>query len=69
MQWSAVPFYGTVATLAGDVQGSGAADLIAVDTNAVWVLQPNGNTFQPTEWFSSAFFGSLRIRRWYSGCL
>src|SRR5882724_10697464 len=30
--WSAVPFYGTKATLVGDVNGDGKADLVAVNT-------------------------------------
>jgi hypothetical protein len=57
--WSTVPFYGTRATLAADVNGDGLADLIAVNDDSVWVMLSTGKNFSaPMQWSSQHFFGS-----------
>ena len=58
-QASTISFYGTVATLVGDVNGDGIPDLIAVNGNSVWVMLGSATGFlPPVEWSSSAFYGS-----------
>lgn len=57
--WSAVPFYGTRATLAADVNGDGLADLIAINDSSTWVMLSTGAKFAaPVEWSNQPFFGS-----------
>ena len=57
--WSSVPFYGTRATLAADVNGDGLVDLIAVDDTSTWVMLSNGAGFSPpVQWANQPFFGS-----------
>jgi hypothetical protein len=54
----AVYFYGSRATLAGDVRGIGWADLVAVSDNNTFVLPSSGTGFgQVQGWSSGAFYG------------
>ncbi|MGC2372824.1 MAG: VCBS repeat domain-containing M23 family metallopeptidase [Solirubrobacteraceae bacterium] len=59
-QWANVPFFGTKATLAGDVNGDGKTDLIAVNDAGTWVLGSNGyGAFSaPQQWANVPFFGT-----------
>src|SRR5438094_185717 len=53
------PFYGTMATLEGDVTGDGFVDLIAVNSTSTWELTSEGTRFHgPTLWSSTPFYGS-----------
>ena len=57
--WSAVPFYGSRATLSADVTGNGRSDLVAVNGTSTWVLPSTGSAFaQPQLWSSAAFYGA-----------
>ncbi len=57
--WSSTPFYGSRATLCGDLNGDGKADLIAVDDNATFVMQSNGSAFGPVQnWSTTPFYGT-----------
>ncbi|MBV8194842.1 MAG: VCBS repeat-containing protein [Candidatus Dormibacteraeota bacterium] len=58
--WSSSAFYGSVATLAGDVNGDGLSDLVAVNNNNVWVETSTGAQFNPPSmWRSNTpFYGS-----------
>ncbi len=59
MAWSSIPFYGTKATLVGDVNGDGKADLIAVDDSGTFVMTSNGTGFSaPVAWSSIPFYGT-----------
>jgi hypothetical protein len=58
-QLSSTAFYGSVATLSGDVTGAGEPDLVAVDGSGTWVMTSNGSTFgAPTQWSSVPFYGT-----------
>jgi chitodextrinase len=57
--WAPFPFYGSVATLAGDVTGDGKADLLAVNAGQVFVLPSTGTGFgAPAGWSNVAFYGT-----------
>jgi hypothetical protein len=58
-KWSASPFFGTHATLVGRVTAaSGAADVVAVNSDSTWVMASNGTSFAaPTKWSSVPFYG------------
>ena len=45
VHWSNDPFFGTKATLLGDVTGDGRADLVAVNENDTWVMLSTGSGF------------------------
>ena len=48
----------TKATLTGDVNGDGRADLIAVNDNGTYVMLSTGSSFSaPQVWSMSPFFG------------
>jgi hypothetical protein len=58
--WSNTAFYGEVATLIGDVNGDGKADLVAVNRTSSWVMASSGARFgPPTMWANFAFYGEL----------
>jgi len=57
---SSSPFYGSVATLVGDVNGDGIPDLIAVDGNEIWVMLGTTTGFSAPElWSTTPFYGSV----------
>jgi surface antigen len=57
--WSGTPFYGSKATLVGDVNGDGKADLIAVDEGGTFVMLSTGSGFSaPQGWSGTPFYGS-----------
>ena len=53
-------FYGSVATLEGDVNGDGRVDLVAVNQSSTWVetASPTGGFNPPVQWSSTPFYGS-----------
>ncbi len=63
--WSSTNFYGThdafstqLADVDGDVKHT--ADAVAFDGTSAWVMLSNGSSFgPPTQWSSTAFFGTL----------
>ena len=58
-QWSGDAFFGSKATLLGDVNGDGRADLVGVNDNNTWVMLSTGNGFErPAPWSGVAFFGT-----------
>jgi len=59
IQWSSTAFRGSVATLSGDVAGSGHDALVAVNGNSVWVMTSNGSAFSaPTMWANTSIAGT-----------
>ncbi len=57
--WSSMAFNGTKAMLAGDVNGDGKTDLIAVNTGSSWVMLSNGSGFRaPHQWSNIVFNGT-----------
>jgi RHS repeat-associated protein len=59
-QWSSVAFYGSVTNLAGDFNGDGKSDLVAVSSTYTYVILSNGAGFSaPTLWSSVAFYGNV----------
>jgi len=60
--WSNAPFYGSVATLSGDLTGNGHPDLVAVNGNSVWVMLSTGSGYgSPTEWSNANFSGAQAV--------
>jgi hypothetical protein len=58
-RWSGERFFGTRATLLGDVTGDGRADLLAVNDNDTWVMLSSGTGFSaPAQWSVEPFFGN-----------
>jgi FG-GAP-like repeat len=58
-RWSGERFFGSKATLLGDVTGDGRADLVAVNDNDTWVMLSTGSGFSaPAQWSGARFFGS-----------
>jgi hypothetical protein len=58
-EWSGTPFYGSKATLAGDVNGDGKTDLIAVNEIGTFVMPSTDSGFSaPQAWSGEPFFGS-----------
>src|SRR5450759_6038900 len=58
--WQTLPFFGTKATLAGDVSGDGKADLVAVNAGNTFVMTSTGAAFgAPSAWSSTPFYGSI----------
>lgn len=56
---SIAPFYGTRATLAGDVNGDGLADLVAVNDSSTWLMIAGATTFSAPRIASNVpFYGS-----------
>jgi hypothetical protein len=57
--WSGIPFYGSKATLIGDVTGDGKADVVAVNAGQTLVMLSTGTGFAaPTGWSNTPFFGT-----------
>jgi spore germination protein YaaH len=57
--WSTAAFYGSMATLGGNVAGSGKTDLVAVNSSGTFVMTSTGTGFgAPTIWSSTPFFGT-----------
>src|SRR5450432_2335474 len=49
--WSGERFWGNQATLLGDVDGDGRADLVAIDDNDTWVMLSTATGFSaPAQW-------------------
>lgn len=58
--WLSVPFFGSVATLSGDVTGGGTTDLVAVNSGSTWVATSSGTGFNaPAQWSTVPFYGSV----------
>jgi hypothetical protein len=63
-QWLGAAFWGNIttgpATIAGDVDGDGKADLVGIPTNyEVYVTLSSGSAFgTPTRWTSAAWYGA-----------
>ena len=58
--WSSTPFYGTKATLVGDVTGDKKDDLIAINASSTWVMPSTGSGFlAPQQWSSTPFYGNV----------
>lgn len=58
-QWSSSTFFGSVATLSGDIAGSGHQALVAVNGDSVWVMLSDGSQFSaPQRWASTAMAGN-----------
>jgi spore germination protein YaaH len=59
-QWATVPFFGTKATLTGDVTGDGKADLVAVNDDDTFLMTSSGTGFNPPNQSSTGpFFGTV----------
>jgi hypothetical protein len=57
--WSSSYFFGNVATLSGDVAGSGHSGLVAVNGNSVWVILSTGSSFSaPQLWAATSVTGT-----------
>ena len=57
--WHDGLFFGSKATLLGDVDGDGRADLVAVNDNDTWVMLSTGSGFSaPAQWSGEPFFGN-----------
>ena len=57
--WASIPFYGTKATIAGDVTGDGKADLVAVNGGQTFVIPSTGTAFGPPQgWATVPFYGT-----------
>jgi hypothetical protein len=61
--WSNSNFWGThdvYSTWLGDVNGDNKADAVAFDGSSAWVMLSTGSGFgAPTQWSSSAFYGTI----------
>lgn len=58
-QWSANAFFGTKATLLGEINGGPGADLVAIDDQSTWVMLSTRSSFGPPQrWADQAFFGT-----------
>ena len=51
------PFVGTRTTLAGDVNGDGRVDLVAVNNGGNFVMTSNGTSFTWSGQWSAPFYG------------
>jgi hypothetical protein len=52
-------FYGSVATLSGDLTDNGQSDLVAVNADSVWVMLSSGTGLgAPQEWSAVNFYGT-----------
>ncbi len=59
VEWSGTEFFGSKATLLGDITGDGRADLVAVNDTSTWVMLSTGSGFSaPAQWSGTEFFGS-----------
>lgn len=57
--WSSSTFFGNVATLSGDVAGTGHPGLVAVNGNSVWVMLSTGSGFSaPQLWATTSVTGT-----------
>jgi uncharacterized protein YkwD len=57
--WASIPFYGSVATLGGNVTGDGKADLVAVNAGQTFVMPSTGTAFGPAQsWATVPFYGA-----------
>jgi Glycosyl hydrolases family 18/FG-GAP-like repeat len=57
--WTSIPFYGSKATLIGDVTGDGKADLAAVNAGQTLVMASTGTGFATmTSWSTTPFYGT-----------
>jgi spore germination protein YaaH len=57
--WATYPFYGSVATLVGDVTGDGKTDVVAVNGAQTFVMASSGTAFAaPALWSNTPFYGT-----------
>jgi spore germination protein YaaH len=57
--WTSSPFYGSRATLTGDVTGDGKADVVAVNAVQTFVMPSAGTGFAPVAaWSNTPFYGT-----------
>jgi spore germination protein YaaH len=57
--WATYPFYGSVATLVGDVTGDGKTDVVAVNGGQTFVMASSGTAFpSPAVWSNTPFYGT-----------
>jgi spore germination protein YaaH len=56
--WATAPFVGRIATLGGNVVGSGKTDLVAINQSETWVMPSSGSGFgSPVRWSNTPFYG------------
>jgi spore germination protein YaaH len=56
--WATAPFAGRIATLGGNVVGSGRTDVVAINQSETWVMASTGSGFgPPTRWSNVPFYG------------
>jgi hypothetical protein len=57
--WSSTPFYGSVATMSGDVTGTGHNSLVAVNADSIWVMVSDGSRYTaPVLWSNTSIAGT-----------
>jgi hypothetical protein len=57
--WTGIPFYGSKATLIGDVTGDGKADMVAVNAGQTLVMASTGTGFAGLAgWSNTPFYGT-----------